>query len=228
MDYVALDPIRGAARRRGARALRRVLPQLPRRRRRSGDRRDGGDRAGELDAVLLAGLHASRSRTNGRGRSSGRRRRSISPSGSARGSAARSAARRVPGLTRAEGIDADGRRPAPLARLRRAPRRGPVPGEPLQGRHLAVSGVRAAGRRLPRDPRSRRLAAARRPVRSVERDRRRLRSDRVSRARAAARRDDARLGSIAGARARRSRICGRATARPATRTSSGTARSARG
>src|SRR6185436_5071610 len=57
-----VDPRRRRAGRRGRRALRRVLPELRRRGRRPGARRDARDGPGHVDALLLAELHASRSR----------------------------------------------------------------------------------------------------------------------------------------------------------------------
>ena len=223
MDYLAWIRSARDARRRRARALRRVLPQLSRRRRRSRRSRrwrrparsssmlcfspdfthpDPAERARQVDAAA------------GGDRSRRQARHPVLPHAQRPG-ASRADARATGSSGRSTGL-------LPLARVRRAPRRRPVPGEPLQGRHLAVPGVRAAGRHLPGDPRSRRLAAARRPVRSVERDRRRLRSDPLSRAGAAARRDDARVGSLAraggdargSARARRrDRLLGQAAAR---------------
>ena len=87
---------------------------------------------------------------------------------------------RHPGMSRAEGIARTARRHPPFARIRGVARRRPVHGEPLQGRDLALPGVRAAGRHLSRNRRADRLAALRRSVRSLERRRRRLRSGRRS------------------------------------------------
>ena len=111
----------------------------------------------------------------------------------------------LPGHDARRGHRADVRGPGALDRVRRAARRRPVHGEPLQGRHLAVPRVRPARGHLPRDHRAHRLARLRRAVRPVERHGRRLRPGRVPREGEAPRRLDARLRSLsrAGRHARR-------------------------
>ena len=61
-DYVQWIHDAADAGRRGRRALRRVLPELRRRGRRPGARRNARDGPSHVDALLLAELHASRSR----------------------------------------------------------------------------------------------------------------------------------------------------------------------
>ena len=163
------------ARRRGRRALRRLLPQLRRRRRRAGARacwrRPGRSRRcsasrptsptptppsahrqverqkAAIDLCVALGIRHCRTLSG----------------------------QRYPGMTPQRGRRAHRRGHPPLAGLRRAARRRPVPGEPLQGRHLAVPRVRPAGGHLPGDHRPDRVAALRRAVRPVQRHRRRLR-----------------------------------------------------
>ena len=74
----------------------------------------------DVDAVLLARLHPSRRGRAARGRSSGRRRPSISRSRLGARFCRTLSGQRYPGLTRARGHRADRRRHPPLARLRRA------------------------------------------------------------------------------------------------------------
>ena len=117
-------------------------------------RGDGGDRPDHLDDLLLARLHASRCRratAAGRAAEGGHRshraaRRAHLPHAQ-RPAASRACRARTASRARSTA--------SALARVRRAPRRRAVHGEPLQGRHLALSGVRAARGHLPRDPRSR-------------------------------------------------------------------------
>ena len=191
-----LDPRGGVARRRRRRALRRVLPE-PRRRRTS-------IRSSTRCARPARSRRCSASRrtsptptpTSGRGRSSGRRRPSTCRCASATRYCRTLSGQRYPGTEPRRGDRAAPSRASALARVRRAARRRAVPGEPLQGRQLAVSRVRPAGGRLPRGHRADRLAAFRRAVRPVERRRRRLRPDRVPREGEAPRGDDARLRPV--------------------------------
>ncbi len=96
-------------------------------------------------------------RTSGAIRWSGRRQPSTSLSASARNIAGRSAASAILACRGPKG--SRGRSTASAARSTtpRRQRRRALHGEPLQGRHLALSGVRAARRHLPGDPRTHRV-----------------------------------------------------------------------
>ena len=191
-----LDPRGAVARRRGHRALRRVLPLARREGRRSGRGGARGDRAADVAALLLARLHASRRRraaAPGRAaeaaidltlRLGGTHCRTLSGQRYPGHDARRGIARTVEGLQRSVDYAGDARR-------------RPVHGEPLQGRRPGSTRSSPS----PRTSSSRfssawRLAGLRRPVRPVERHRRRLRPDRVPREGEAPRRLDARVRSL--------------------------------
>ena len=167
--------------------------------RRPGHRRDARDRADLVDALLLARLHARRCRragaagraAEGRDRPLGPARHALLPHAHraalpARRAAPRASRRSVECITRS--LDYAEKRDVILC---------------LENHYKVgdwlLSRVRAEGGRLPRGDRADRLAALRRPVRSVERGGRRLRSDRVPREGQAPRRDDARVRSVPGA-----------------------------